>query len=313
MKQNASQKRVGKVPLTILTGYLGAGKTTLLQRLLHHAQKSGLKLAVLMNEFGEIGIDTKTIKAGRNVDVVEMAGGCVCCSMTGEFEAAVREVIGKFHPEHIVLEATGVAEPDAIAFDVREALPQVRLDAIITIVDADALVRFPSLGRTGRTQIEMADIILLNKKDLVDAPGMQDARKAVGEINARAAIIPTVRCDADPQMLLGVNAEEKKTAKNEAHESEKTGSFVFKAEKPMDETKAAAILEKLPSGIYRAKGFVTVGDGKGVKTLLYNFVAGRAEFEPFAKEGKTALVFIGEGINSKVQIDLEKKLRLCLK
>ena len=160
-----------KTPITIVTGYLGSGKTTLLRNIL---KTSGQKLAVIMNEFGEINIDGKIIK-GKNIDMVELQGGCVCCSLSGEFEHAVREIIEKAKPDAIIVETTGVAEPDAVVVDIQDNLPELRLDAVITVADADALVKFPAIGHTGRMQIEMADIILLNKTDLVNEKQSHEA------------------------------------------------------------------------------------------------------------------------------------------
>src|SRR3989338_4965688 len=97
-----------KIPITIITGYLGAGKTTLLRNILNNADQ---KLAVIMNEFGEINIDGKTIKC-KNVNMTELLGGCVCCSLTGEFEAAIKEIIEKVKPDAIVVEKTRGSEPE---------------------------------------------------------------------------------------------------------------------------------------------------------------------------------------------------------
>src|ERR1700731_4252753 len=108
-----------RTPITIITGPLGSGKTTLLRRLLDSVSR---KMAVVMNEFGEIAIDSKVIE-GKNVRLVELAGGCVCCSLIGEFEAAVNEIIEIAAPSNIVLETTGVAEPEALVFDIEERLP----------------------------------------------------------------------------------------------------------------------------------------------------------------------------------------------
>jgi len=109
-----------------------------------------------MNEFGEIAIDTKVIE-GKNVRIAELGGGCVCCSLLGEFEAAVNEIIEKIAPERIVVETTGLAEPEALVFNIQEALPQCRLDGVVSVIDADMLIRFPELGHTTRLQIEGAD------------------------------------------------------------------------------------------------------------------------------------------------------------
>ncbi|MCA1992707.1 MAG: GTP-binding protein, partial [Coleofasciculus sp. S288] len=147
-----------RTPLTVITGALGSGKTTLLRHILNTFPK---KIAILMNEFGEIAIDTKIIQ-GKNVQMADLGGGCVCCSLLGEFEAAVNEIIDTVDPDMIVVETTGVAEPDALVFDIQESLTTVRLDGVVTVVDADAMVKYPRTGHTTQLQIEAADVILLN-------------------------------------------------------------------------------------------------------------------------------------------------------
>src|SRR5258708_2577050 len=109
-----------RTPITLITGPLGSGKTTLLRHIL---AKQPEKIAIVMNEFGEIAIDTKVIE-GKNVRIAELGGGCVCCSLLGEFEAAVNEIIEKIAPERIVVETTGLAEPEALKFNIQEAQPQ---------------------------------------------------------------------------------------------------------------------------------------------------------------------------------------------
>ncbi|HLD85674.1 MAG TPA: GTP-binding protein, partial [archaeon] len=203
------------VPITIITGFLGSGKTTLLQNLL---RKSTKKLAILMNEFGAVDIDAKIIR-GKNVNIIELAGGCVCCSMAGEFEAAVREILEKYSPDHIVVETTGVAEPDALALDV-QSLPGVELDAIICIADADSLVKFPSIGHTSRKQIEIADLILLNKTDLVEDSDIKEIIKKLEKLNKKAEIIPVQNCEIEPELVLGLEVGEREIEKPKIHAPE---------------------------------------------------------------------------------------------
>src|SRR3989338_2205447 len=272
-----------KTPITIITGYLGAGKTTLLRNILKNANQ---KLAVIMNEFGEINIDGKIIK-GKNINMVELQGGCVCCSLTGEFEAAIKEIIEKTKPDAIVVETTGVAEPDAVVIDIQDNLPELRLDGVITVVDSDAITKFPAIGHTGKMQIEMADIILLNKTDLVDKKRLKEVENKIKTINEAAAIIKTEKCNVDNEILFGINT--KKTAKrHKAHEI-KEQYFKFETKRLINKEKFDDFVKNMPKNVYRAKGFIK----SNKKDLLFNYVAGRYDFEEF-KADKTELVFIGE-------------------
>lgn len=159
-----------------------------------------------MNEFGEIAIDTKIIQ-GKNVQMAELGGGCVCCSLLGEFEAAVDEIIDRVDPDNIVLETTGVAEPDALVFDIQESLTKVRLDGVVTVIDADGMVKYPQVGHTTRMQIEAADTILLNKVDLVSESELKAIEEKLRSLNEVATIIRTQRGKVDPELLFGIGRE----------------------------------------------------------------------------------------------------------
>ncbi|HEY9876773.1 MAG TPA: GTP-binding protein, partial [Candidatus Obscuribacterales bacterium] len=173
-----------RTPLTVITGPLGSGKTTLLRHILDTVSK---KIAILMNEFGEISIDAKIIQ-GKNVQMADLGGGCVCCSLLGEFEAAVNEIIDTVDPDYIVVETTGVAEPDALVFDIQESLTKVRLDGVVTVIDADAMVKYPQVGHTSRIQIEAADTIILNKVDLVSESELKAIEEKLHKFNEVASI-----------------------------------------------------------------------------------------------------------------------------
>src|SRR5438067_3101203 len=139
-----------RTPITLVTGPLGSGKTTLLRHIL---ATRPAKIAIVMNEFGEMAIDTKVIE-GKNVGIAQLGGGCVCCSLLGEFGAAVTEIIKKVEPEMIAVETTGLAEPEALVFNIQEALPQCWLDGVVWVIDADMMIRFPELVHTTRLQLE---------------------------------------------------------------------------------------------------------------------------------------------------------------
>ncbi len=299
-----------RTPITLITGPLGSGKTTLLRHILdtHPA-----KIAIVMNEFGEIAIDTKIIE-GRNVRIAELGGGCVCCSLLGEFEAAVNEIIEKVAPERIIVETTGLAEPEALVFDIQEALPQCRLDGVVSVIDADMFVRFPEIGHTTRLQIEGGDILLLNKIDLVEPAQIEPLEAKLREINPNAAIVRTERCRIDPELLFGIGPTETVAARRPgspipatAHKHElEFSSLAFTSDKIFSRDCFERFANSLPANVIRAKGFVCFADG----ARLFNFVAGRWDLEPFETD-QTELVFIGKKISAEKETIL-RALNQCV-
>jgi len=289
-----------RTPIGVIAGSLGSGKTTLLRRLLERADR---RYAVLMNEFGEIAIDSKVIR-GQNVEIVELAGGCVCCSLTGELEAAVEEILDKAVPEYIILEATGVAEADALVYEVEERIPRVRLDSVVCIVDADASIRFPAVGYAGRSHLQAADIVLINKIDLVTGADIEKVVTTVREFNPDATVLKTVRCAADAWVLFGPAIEDR-VRSIPVHPEGAFGSFVYGTATPLDEARFRDAVSSLPFSVFRAKGFVRFHEG----SRLFNYVAGRAEFEEFPAE-KTELVFIGPKVEHDRET-IEGLLRSC--
>jgi G3E family GTPase len=275
-----------RTPITLITGPLGSGKTTLLRHIL---ATRPAKMAIVMNEFGEIAIDAKVIE-GKNVRIAELDGGCVCCSLLGEFEAAVTEIIQRVEPDIVIVETTGLAEPEALVFNIQEALPQCRLDGVVSVIDADMLVRFPELGHTTRLQIEGADILLLNKIDLIEPGQIESLENKLREVNASAAIIRTERCRIDPELLFGIGREKKVGPPEHKHQLE-FDSFTFASGKNFSHDCFQSFADHLPSSVYRAKGFVRFEEG----AQLFNFVAGRWDLEPF-ESAETQLVFIGKEV-----------------
>jgi G3E family GTPase len=212
--------------------------------------------------------------------------------LLGEFEAAVNEIIEKVGPEIIIVETTGLAEPEALVFNIQEALPQCRLDGVVSVIDADMLIRFPELGHTTRLQIEAADILLLNKVDLVDAKQIEPLEGKLREINSSAAIIRTERCRMDPELLFGIpQSREKKIAPPQHEHQPEFESFTFISDNVFSRDCFERFADTLPANVIRAKGFVRFPDS----AQLFNFVAGRWELEPFEAD-RTELVFIGKDI-----------------
>jgi len=286
-----------KTPLILVSGYLGSGKTTLLKHILENSDK---KIAVLMNEFGDIGIDTKTIRK-QNINVKEILEGCVCCSLEGEFEAAVKEIIKEYSPEIILLETTGIAEPDNIMISIGEDLDFLKLDTVVTVVDADLMIRFPELSPTSKMQMEAADLMIINKIDLIDKKQLSEVKNKVREINEKAAMVESSFCKVDVDLLFGIEAEHHTGHRHHKHNHDME-HFSVQVSKDFNEEELEKVLKNLPKEIFRVKGFISI---KG-KLHLLNYVAGRWNFE--AEEGEKKVVFIGENIK-KYQEKLTRKFK----
>ena len=202
--QDRDQSPASALPVTILTGFLGAGKTTLLNHILSNQQ--GLKTAVLVNEFGEIGIDNELVIATGD-DMVELSNGCICCSINGELLEAVYRILDRPDPvDYLVVETTGLADPLPVAMtflgsDLRDA---TRLDSIITLVDAENFGGEMLEGEVARSQIVYGDMILLNKTDLVDEQRLQGVERELRAIKTDARILRAVKGEVPLPLLLSV-------------------------------------------------------------------------------------------------------------
>lgn len=192
-----------KIPVTVLTGYLGAGKTTLLNRIL--TEPHGKRYAVIVNEFGEIGIDNDLV-VGADEEVFEMNNGCICCTVRGDLIRIMDGLMkrkGKF--DAIIVETTGLADPAPVAQtffvdqDVGEA---ATLDAVVTVADAKWLSERLKDAPEAKNQVAFADVILLNKADLVDAAGLDAVERQIRAINPSAEIHRTQHCAVPLETVL---------------------------------------------------------------------------------------------------------------
>jgi len=196
-----------KIPVTLLTGYLGAGKTTLLNRIL--SEPHGKKYAVIVNEFGEIGIDNDLV-VGADEEVFEMNNGCICCTVRGDLIRIIDGLMkrkGKF--DAIIVETTGLADPAPVAqtFFVDENVgKQTKLDAVVTVADAKWLKDRLKDAPEAKNQIAFADVILLNKTDLVDEAGLKEIEARIRGINPYAKLHRTQRSQIALDEVLGQNA-----------------------------------------------------------------------------------------------------------
>jgi G3E family GTPase len=203
----ASTSISDKIPVTVLTGYLGAGKTTLLNRIL--SEQHGKRYAVIVNEFGEIGIDNDLV-VGAEEEVFEMNNGCICCTVRGDLIRIIDGLMkrkGKF--DAIIVETTGLAEPAPVAqtfFMDQDVGDRARLDAVVTVADAKWLTERLKDAPEAKNQIAFADVIVLNKTDLVTADELTAVEATIRAINPAATLHRTTRCSLPISAVLDRNA-----------------------------------------------------------------------------------------------------------
>ena len=196
-----------QIPVTVLTGYLGAGKTTLLNRIL--SEPHGKKYAVIVNEFGAEGIDSALV-VGADEEIFEMNNGCICCTVRGDLIRVISGLMKRASSfDGILIETTGLADPAPVAqtfFADEDVASKAKLDSVVAVVDAKHLPLSLDNSREAEDQIAFADVILLNKADLVGAGDLSRIEASIRSINRFAKIIRTERCNAPLDQIIGLGS-----------------------------------------------------------------------------------------------------------
>ncbi len=261
-----------QVPVTVLTGYLGAGKTTLLNRVL--SEQHGKKYAVIVNEFGELGIDNELVVDAEE-EVFEMNNGCICCTVCGDLIRIIEGLMkrkGRF--DAILIETTGLADPAPVAqtfFVDDDVRSRTKLDSIITVVDAKNFLQRLEDSHEAAEQVAFADIILLNKVDLVSPEEVAQVEARIRSLNSLAQVHRTNHCEMPVTDLLDQGAFdldrileiEPKFLEEEEHEHDaEIGSVSLRATRPLDQEKFHGWISNLLISrgldILRCKGIIDV-------------------------------------------------------
>ena len=280
------------VPVTIVSGFLGAGKTTLVNNVL--SGDHGLSLAVIVNDVGAINIDAELL-AGKTDGIVSLRNGCVCCSMRPDLVQHVGELVNEQSPDHIVIEASGVSEPGNIVRTLAypELVETVFVNAVVTIVDAE---QFPGLRGTSRylanEQLAEADIVVVNKSDLVSSEALQQVESLCG---MPGNFVYACSFANVPMPLLILDGSVDTQARLREHDRTTSQLFESRTWRPSMTIDVAALREaigQLPPAIFRIKGFVTCGDTG--RSWLLQKVGTRTNFKPVSNAQENALVLIGE-------------------
>lgn len=305
-----------KAKVTLLAGFLGAGKTTLLKRIL--AWQGDLTgTVVIVNEFGEVGIDGSML-GGSASEMIELTSGCVCCTLKADFNRELKRIWKELAPKRILIEATGVADPDSIkqSFDDTGIREHMTVHQVVTVLDADFWEAREHLGPLFYHQLEDADIILLNKIDLIGEENIPRLLSEIHETIPDVQVIPTRYCAVDPETILAWDPQkdfgsepatffepEENHHDHDPEEHERFVPFYFINEAPLDENCFQEFTRNLPWEVFRMKGTVKFPD----RTRLLNYVGGKSEWSDWNGTSETRLAFVGMRVDpSEILARLEK-------
>jgi G3E family GTPase len=314
---------MAKIPVVLVSGFLGAGKTTLVNHILRG--EHGLRIAVLVNDFGDINIDSELI-TNVSGETLALANGCVCCTIRDDLARAIGDITElKPAPDAIIVETSGVSDPAAAAMGLvmSAALAgRVALDLIITVVDAEYAPLLKGEPLTlAREQIQAADFVLLNKADLVDAQALARVRDWIRGAKPDARILETDHCRIPDQVLFGVDERRLHPARDDipgaghAHDhGSQFASWSWINREPLALEPLYSLCQQLPTGVFRAKGILHLADVPDRRVLL-QVVGRRVQFskgEPWHGESPaTRILFIG--VNGDLESGaLSSRLETCL-
>ena len=323
--------------MTVISGFLGSGKTTLVKHIL--SNQRGLRTAVIVNEFGDIGIDSELIVAADD-DMVELENGCICCSINSNFVDAIFRILNRDRKlDYLVVETTGLADPlpVVLTFLRSELRTSMRVDSIVTVADAASFCLELFESEAARNQLVYGDMILLNKCDLVGAGELERVEAAIRKIKPQARMVRTTQCRVALPLILSVGlfqsdrffavsrpAPGSAEALDANHESDQFHArrghaadcdhlsadgfeaVSFQSARPFAVQKFQDFLEQLPHDVYRAKGLIWIAESD--KRYIFHLVAKRFCLDEDARDGEKTnkLVLIGRSLDrTALQSQLE--------
>jgi len=311
------------LPVTLLTGFLGSGKTTLVNHILSGSH--GRKIGVIVNEFGELGIDAALI---NNVSgsVIELANGCICCATQGDLSRSLRDIAAADNGmEALLIETSGLADPEPVISELQSGrvAEAYRLDGVITVIDAENFDRNLDHAEAAFQQIVSGDLLVVNKTDMVDenVPGLIE--QGVRKINPDGRFVRTIQCDIPLDIVFGIGGHPNtETAAAQGHDHDHDHkdhhhhshddfeSISIRLDGQVDPEKFTVWLDALGTNVFRAKGFVRFAGNEA--PVLVHLVGARRSVEPAPAGVETRgvdLVVIGQKLAAD---ELRAGLESCL-
>jgi G3E family GTPase len=317
--------RPDRLPVTIITGFLGSGKTTLLNHIL--VSRHGLKIAVIVNEIGEIGIDGELIVSAGD-GMMELSNGCICCSINNDLVDSIFRVLDRRESvDYLIVETTGLADPLPIilTFLRSEFRDRVRVDSVITLADAENFSLDLSGSLAAHNQFRYADAVLLNKCDLVEDHALRTIEKRIHEIKGDARIIRTTRSQVPLRLILGLGSLEADQDRVDGPECWAENAFghdhdhlsgdgfsaiSFGSDQPLSVDEFQSFLDRdLPDGVFRGKGILWLAESDA--RYVFHLVGKRFSLDETRWNGprRNRLVLIGRNLDSD---RLRRRLEACL-
>ena len=313
-----------QIPTTVFSGFLGSGKTTIISHLIDELQANGKQVIYIKNEIGNENIDSQLLQ-GKHIQTKELLNGCICCTLVGPFIAAIDEIIASFEPDRIIIEASGAADPAAIALMI-DANQKLQRDGVIAIIDVVNFEGYKDISQTARNQAAFTDLIVFNKIELADLAQKQAVVGYVRELNNHSPIVEAPRGIISSAVVFGTDRQELnellRSFSQEASTPESSmhvhhahadhltvdgiDSVVVRFSSPPTKESLLQYLKQLPPPVFRVKGIIVLADGTpvvvdkvGARSQLSSLPAGHI-LDP----AHQALVLIGFHV-----VELEQSLQ----
>lgn len=302
-KITLNQSDTIKPNLIVVTGFLGSGKTNFLQNYIEYETEKNRFVGIIQNEIGKTGLDGRLID--YDYSLVEMDEGCVCCSLSGQLKSGISTLMKKTVPDTILLETTGVANPFNLLSELNELENMINLESIVTVVDGANALEFFDKYKIFQDQIKAADIILLNKSDLINEDEIRKVIELIEATNRCASIIQTIKANIHPNRLRqytnkttshisSLISEEEEEKRD--HNYDKISSIKIDIHKPLNQNDLSKYLNSMPKNIFRIKGIVKFENKKN--PFVVQYVNGRFEFLEQENPNKMQnfLIYIGQNL-----------------